>query len=319
MRRVAWLAVLVLVLGAGMAFAQDGQGKYKMSGKVTDEAGKGIEGASVRLFSVATQTGPEVKTAKNGSWKAEKLAEGQWMVIVQHAGHDPMQVQVEIGEKLKEAKFDLKMKKLGTDPTVAERLAMLEAQPLLAAKKHAEARAIFEKLLVAYPSAHQIHKYLAHTYNAENNTAKAIEELELYVAGVPSDTQILTLLGSMYTQNNREPDAWRLFSTLDLSKVQEITELQDPAFALLRQKKPAEAVKYLNLAVQRFPEDAPSYYYRGFAQWQLGTMAAEQKKDEESKALFEKAAADLNKCVELAPTSDSATKAKQILSQIEKK
>lgn len=318
MRRAVWVGIISLMLASGSAWAQDWQGKSKMSGKVVDEAGKGIEGATVKLLHVAAKAGPEVTTDKKGAWKVEKLAEGQWIVEFRHASFDPRQVAVEIGPKMKEPKVDVKLTRLGTDPSFAERIAMTEAQPLLAAQKNAEARAIFEKLLADYPTAHQVHKYIAHTYNAEKNTAKAVEQLELYVAEVPSDVQILTLLGSMYTQVNREPEAWKVFSTLDLAKVLDVTELQDPAFNLLRQKKPVDAVKYLDLAIQRFPEDAPSYYYRGFAQWQAGTMAAEAKKADESKAFFEKAAADLEKCIELAPAGDSAGKAKQILAQIEK-
>lgn len=318
MRRVVWLAVIGLLLASGPAWAQDWQGKYKMGGKVADEAGKGIEGVAVKLMSLAAKAGPEFKTDKKGEWKAEKLGDGQWLVEFRHASFDPRRIQVEVGEKLKEPKVEVKLTKLGTDWSVAEQIAMADAQPLLAAQKHAEARAIFEKLLETYPTAHQIHKYLAHTFNAEKNIPKAIEQLEFYVADVPSDVQILTLLGSMYTQADREPDAWKIFSTVDLTKVREVTELQDPAFALLRQKKPIDAVKYLDLAIQRFPEDAPSYYYRGFAQWQAGTMAAEAKKADESKAFFAKAAVDLKKCVELAPTSEPATKSKQILAQIEK-
>ncbi|MEW5984147.1 MAG: carboxypeptidase regulatory-like domain-containing protein [Acidobacteriota bacterium] len=319
MRRVLWSAVVGLMLATGAASAQDWQGKSKMSGKVADEAGKAIEGVTVKLVHAAANTGPEFTTDRKGAWKAEKLTPGLWLVEFHHDSFDPRQIQVEIGEKMKEPKLEVKLTKLGTDWGFAERLAMTQAQPLLAAQKNAEARVIFEKLLATYPTAHHVHKYLAHTYNAEKNEAKAVEQLELYLAGVPSDVQILTLLGSMYTQVNREPEAWKIFSTLDLAKVQDVTELQDPAFNLLRQKKPVDAVKYLDLAIQRFPEDAPTYYYRGFAQWQAGSMAAEAQKADEAKALIEKASADLQKCIELAPTSDPAGKAKQILAQIEKK
>lgn len=318
MRRAVWVAIVSLVLTSGAAWAQEWQGNRKMSGKVADEAGKGIEGATIKLVHGAANAGPEVKTDRKGSWKVEKLADGQWMVLILHDNFDPRLAQVEIGEKMKEPKIEVKLTKLGTDWSIAERLAMTEAQPLLAANKHAEARAVFEKLLATYPTAYQVHKYLAHTYNAEKNIPKAIEQLEFYVAAVPTDTQILTLLGSMYAQAEREADAWKIFSVVDLAQVKDVTELQDPAFALLRQKRPIDAVKYLDLAIQRFPEDAPTYYYRGFAQWQAGSVAAEAKNADESKAFFEKAAVDLHKCVELAPTSESATKAKQILSQIEK-
>jgi hypothetical protein len=89
-------------------------------------------------------------------------------------------------------------------------------------------------------------------------------------------------------------------------------DLQECGFTLLRAKKPVDAVKFFELAVTRFPNEAANYYYRGLSEWQIGAIV-EKPGTSESKAHFEKAKADMNKFLEMAPTAPEAANAKKIL------
>ena len=67
MRTVRPLVVALAVVALGVAVAAQGwRGQGRMAGKVTDESGKPIEGATVKLFFPAADGGPDVKTDKEG-------------------------------------------------------------------------------------------------------------------------------------------------------------------------------------------------------------------------------------------------------------
>lgn len=311
------IAVVGLLVCAGAAFAQDWQGKNKMGGKVVDEAGKPIAGVTVKLSFLQSKTGPEATSDAKGQWKVENIAEGMWVVEFYHDGFDPRQIPVQVGGKTKSPNIELRLTKEGTDPTFAVQTGMAKGQQLYQTLKYAEARAVYEGLLAKYPQVTQLNALIARSYHMEKNYAKAAEHLQAFVTANPADAQMKMLLGNELIEAGRPDEAWKIYSEIDPAQIKEALDLETPGFTLLRQKKPTEALKYFELVVTRFPEDASGYYYRGFASWHA-MGAVEDKNSPERKELMEKAKADLNKFLEMAPTANEASTAKQILSELAK-
>jgi len=315
MRTLRFLLVCSLI-AAGTAFAQDWKGKATLSGTVTDPSGKAIDGATVNLTFVELKVGTSAKTNGKGEWQAKNVANGVWAVKITKDGFDPKEFEVEVGGQMKNPHLDTKPTPAGSpgsNAALAE--ADKQARALLAEKKYAEARAIYQDLLAKNPSAARLHVGVAQTYYAENQFAQAAEELKLYLDTDKQDTQLWGFYAVMNAQAGNADEALRVLTEIPASVMKESVDLQDCGFTLLRAKKPADAVKFFELAVTRFPNEAGNYFYRGLSEAQIAQ--AEKPGSAESKAFIEKAKADLTKYLEMAPAgAPEAAQAKKILESI---
>ena len=303
MMRALRLLLVCSLLAAGVAWAQVWRGEAMIGGKVTDNAGKGIAGVKVTLTLVDAKLGTETTTNNRGQWRVEGVAEGKWLLEFSKDGFDPMQVPVEVGGKVKNPNVEIKLAQSAIDARGRE---------LMGQQKWAEARAFYEELLTKYPKEFRIHSALAQTYHRENQFSKAADELKLYLDADSQNLQMKMLYGVELVDAARVEEGWQVLSGVDPVQMKDPTPLKDAGFSLLRQKKPAEAIRFFDLITQRYPDDAAAYYYRGFAAWQMGS-AASAPDAPEAKANFEKAKADLTKFLELAPTAQEAETAKKIL------
>jgi tetratricopeptide (TPR) repeat protein len=317
MVRILRFAIIAFLISVGVSFAQtqvpaagatSWKGKSRMGGVVQDEAGKAIPKVTVKFaFLPASDAPPEIVTNDKGEWKIENVAEGMWSLEFWKDGFDPRQVPVQIGGKVKEPFMTLKLTKEGTDPTFAMRTGAAKAQVFFEQKKYADSRAIYEALLVKYPSVPQLRQYIARDYHMEQNYTKAIEELQAYLKVVPADNAVKLMVASELFEAGRGDEAWTMFSTFDKTVLRDALDLETPGFALLRAKKPAEALKYFDRVVTLYPDDAQAYYYRGLTYWQIGATV-EKLGTPESKAKLEAAKADLTKFVGMVPNADKDQK-----------
>ena len=75
----AGFAILFVSL-AGVLCAQGWRGTGRVTGKVTDENSKPLEGVTVRLVLPQGGSGPGTKTNGKGEWLVAGLAAGQWQI-----------------------------------------------------------------------------------------------------------------------------------------------------------------------------------------------------------------------------------------------
>lgn len=314
---VAWMSCA----GAGYALtqaapvSQDWQGKNKIAGKAVDQAGKPVEGVTVKLLFLQTRSGTEAVTGKKGEWKVERIAAGMWTVEFYKDGFDPRQIQVEVGGQSKDPNIGVTMTPEGTDPGFAVKSAAEKAQILFDQRKYEESRAVIEPLITKYPKVSMLHVLLSRAYDAEKNYTAAADQLQEYANDNPGDNRIKTFLGTEYIKAGKLPEAWQVYSSVDLAQIQDAVDLNDPGFTLLRAKNPAEAYKYFDLTVKRFPQEPTAYYYRGLAAWQVGATV-EKAGSAESRARLDLAKADLTKFLEMAPNAPEVANAKKMLEQI---
>jgi len=317
MVRILRFAIIALLISVGVGVAQtqvpaagatSWKGKSRMGGVVQDEAGKAIPKVTVKFaFLAASDAPPEIVTNDKGEWKIENVAEGMWSLEFWKDGFDPRQVPVQIGGKVKEPFMTLKLTKEGTDPTFAMRTGAAKAQAFFEQKKFAESRAIYQALLVKYPSVPQLRQYIARDYHMEQNYTKAIEELQAYLTVVPADNAVKLMVASELFEAGRGDEAWTMFSSFDKTVLRDALDLETPGFTLLRAKKPVEALKYFDRVVALYPDDPQAYYYRGLTYWQIGATV-EKLGTPESKAKLEAAKADLTKFVGMVPNAEKDQK-----------
>jgi tetratricopeptide (TPR) repeat protein len=289
---------------ASMADAQT-RGMGRVSGKVTDESGNGIEGVTVRGTLSAGGTPVTAKTNRKGEWVLAGIAPGTWNIDFEKEGYEPRNISVPVAELTTIPPVEVKMKPAPAkaDPNVEVQAELQKAATLLNERKFAEARAIYESLLAKYPQVHQLHPMIARTYHGEKNTDKALEHLRIAVEKMPDNIEAKLLLGNLLVESGKADEGKQILSAIDPSKISDPTILLNVGISLVNQGKAADALTYFDQAVTRFPAQADGYYYRGITYLQL-------QKNAEAKT-------DLEKFVALAaPDAPELPMAKKILEQL---
>jgi predicted Zn-dependent protease len=303
--RIALTCVVVAMM-ASSAMAQS-KGNAKLSGKLVDEQGQPVADAVVRLQLVGQTDVLTAKSDKKGEWKIGNLAEGQWRIQVAKDGLDPGNEVTEIRNS-NPAPLTITLKKPSAkvDPTAEINAEAQRAAALAQAGKFAEARKIYEDLLVKYPSVYQIEGFIARVYAAENNTAEAMKHLKVAQEKEPANVDMKLLEADLLMATGDKAGSKAILEGLDMTQVKDPYPFINAAITMINEGKGEDAAASLTKLMAQFPTLPELNYYRGRA------YVAAQKLPE--------AKADLEKYIAAAPPgTKEATDAQRILDQINAK
>lgn len=314
--RILTALVVALLLSAG-AFAQS-RGALRLTGKVIDEAGQPVEGADVRAAKKGEAT-PQVftaKTNKKGEWTIAGIAAGDWVIEAMKDKVGAKEVSESLSEAERTKTVTITLSKAAPaaaaaapDPSVEINAEHAKAIALAQAGKIPEARAIYDAMLVKYPSVYQLHAMLATMYAAENNAAKALEEIKLALEKEPANIDWQVLQAEMMMETGDRPGAEKILATIDITKVKDPRAYANSAINKINSGDKAQAeqaTEILNKLVLQFPDD-PLYLYLRARSYLISMKMAEAK-------------ADLEKYVATAPaTATQMADAKKLLEQLNKK
>jgi Tfp pilus assembly protein PilF len=303
---MAALVALTLLATTTRLSAQDWKGNGRIAGKVVDEGGRPVANALVKLrLAQGGNTGPDVRTEKNGEFSALSLRGGTWNIDVEAPGYTvrKMSVTLPAGEG-RIPPVEIALKK---DVAAAQQK---ELQGLLAKGdesykqgKYAEARAEYQKVLAARPDLVMVHRSIALTYGREHDYADALKELDIVLAQDPGDPALLQLAIDGALQMNDPQRAAQYVSQIDTAKVTDPISMVNVAIEMLNKNQPNLAIRALDPMVAKFPQAPDPYYYRALAELQLQQM--------------DKARADLEKFLPLAPPdSKEARQAREMLERL---
>ncbi len=300
------LVALSLLATTTRLSAQDWKGQGRIFGKVVDDGGKPVANAVVKLrLKEADNTGPDVKTNKDGEFSAVSLRGGTWNIDVQAPGYAMQRLSVTLpaGEG-RIPPVDVTLKKDVAGAQQKELQGVLgKGDELYKAGKFAEARAEYEKVLAARPDLVMVHRSIALTYGREHDYANALKELDIVLEKEPNDNALLELAANAALQLGDAPRAGQYVARMDMSKLNDPAPIVNIAIAALNKNQPNVAMQTLDPVVARFPNAADPYYFRALAELQLQQM--------------DKAKPDLEKFLSLAPPdSKEAQQAKEMLAQI---
>ena len=300
------VALIAAVLLASSAMAQS-RGNARLNGKVVDEQGQPLADVVVKAQMNGQTDILTGKSDKNGEWRINGIANGEWRVELGKPGLDVAIEMVEVrGDNAPALNVTLKKPAPKVDPMVEINAELARAATVAQAGKVPEARKIYEDLLVKYPSIYQLEGFIARTYAAEDNVPQALAHLKVNLEKEPANIELKLFQAELLMQSGDKAGAKAILDPID------ITQVKDPgqftyvnlAINLINEKKGAEAAELLTKLIAQFPTTSELYYYRGRA------YVAAEKLDE--------ARADFEKFVSLAPTSKEAADAKKILEQIKK-
>ena len=301
--------MLATVVIASLALAQGSRGSGRLSGKVTDDAGKGIENVEVRGQKVGETQLITAKTNDKGEWALNGLAAGQWNLDFVKDGLETVQRTTNVAEGGRVSALNVTMKKAEpkADPNAELQKEMQRADQLIQSSQFAEARKIYEGLLTKHPQIHQLHNFIARVYSAEGNNAKALEHARQSYEKDPQNLETKMLMAFLLQASGEKEESTKILNSIDVTSAKDPLLFINVAINYINEGKSAEAIELLNKLVTGFPNNPELLYYRGRAH-----LVA--SKWDEAKADFEKF---------VAANPPSAAKevadAKKILEQMVKK
>jgi tetratricopeptide (TPR) repeat protein len=300
---------LCLLLGSAPAWAQRmragdsfkdkvaaWRGDAQVSGKILDDAGKGIPDAKVTFIFTTANDGFFATTKKNGEFSAKDIKAGEWRIQIDAPNFITVRQNLTISDS-KNPPLAVTLKR-DNSPEL-----LTKAEALFKAGQDAEARAEYMKVLEAHPDLTGINRAIAFTYGREGHHPEALKYLDLALAANPDDRQLLQLAAASAMQVSDYPRAMGYLAKIDEATLDDPAVLADAAVNLINKNRTADAITVLNRVISRFPDAADPYYYRGFARLKDG-------KSVEAKA-------DLEKYLALAPpTAPQVAQAKDLLAKI---
>jgi tetratricopeptide (TPR) repeat protein len=311
--RVAATTSLILILTAPLAFAQRGgggtqsretaratkapewRGNAQVSGKITDEAGKGVGDARVSFILITANNGFFATTKKNGEFSAKDIKAGEWRVQVDAANFITVRQTLTIADS-KNPPLAVQLKRDNSPELIAK------AEGLFKEGRNAEARTEYMTVLVAHPELTGINRAIAFTYGREKNHPEALKYLDLALASNPDDPTLLQLAAASAMETGEFPRAMKYLATIDVATLPDPDALLNAALNMLNRRRPADGTTLLNRVIERFPDAADAYFYRAYASLQSNRPA--------------EAKLDLEKYLALAPSGPQAAKAKEFLESI---
>jgi predicted Zn-dependent protease len=295
--------VLVFALVAGTAAAQRGDGR--LFGKVVDAQGQPLQDVQVKAVLTGQPQPLQAKTNKKGEWTIIGLAPGQWTLEFSKEGYDPQKGPIDVDDSGRSAPINVTLAKTvpKVDPNAEIQEQAQKGNALMQQEKFADARKIFEDLLLKYPSVYQLHAYIAQSYAGEKSYDKAIEHLKVAVEKEPNNADMKLLMGDLMMEKGDKEAGMAVMQSIDITQVKNPLPLINVAINLINTNKSDDAIAMLSKIAQQFPNQVETYYYRGRAY-----VAA--KKIPEAKA-------DLEKYVSMAPPdAPQLADAKKILEQL---
>ena len=294
--------VLTLLVSVTAPAAQDWRGTGRVSGRVTDESGQPVEDVAVKAVREGASSGPQTKTNKKGEWSIIGVAGGRWHFEFSKQGYQTGSFDTQANEQSTNMPVTTQLKKAAVDPNVAITADLAKAADLMKQKQYSEARAIYEGVLAKHPEAYQIEPYIARTYYEEKNLDQAAAHLRTAVEKDPDNPTNELLLAQVLAEKGDTEGSRQLMASVDDSKITDPTMMLNVGIGLFNQQKPDEALAWFDKTVTRFPQYPDGYYYRGLTDVQLGKT--------------DRAKADLEKFVQMAPNAPEAATAKGILDKL---
>jgi len=270
MRRPLTFALL-LVLAAGLAFAQSYRGQGRLRGKVTDEAGQPLAGVTVKVYSVKGQSGFEVTTNAQGEWTANYIRGGGYNLDFLKPGYEPKSIGTSIPESTNNPPVEVKLRKaaglLITDALKAE----LEAgNKLFGEGKYEEACKLYEDLLAKNPEASIIYKNVGNCRFELRQYDLAEAAYQRVLEKEPGNADILLLIGNCYANRDQADKAMEWYNKIEFEKIGDPTVLFNIGTSFTKQSKFEDALKYYKRSVEVQKDFLDGIYQLGLTYLALG-------------------------------------------------
>lgn len=256
-------------------FTQVYRGKGKMKGTITDEQGIPIPNVKVKLFNLKGQAGYEIKSNKDGIWKAFWIRGGNWHLDFLKEGFEIKRITSPYIKESSQKPYivDVILKKI-KGPVVSKNLLKVfeKGNDLYNAKKYNEALIIFNSIIKESPKAYIINLSIGNCYMQMKNYDKAIEIYKKVIEKDPENSDTIIAIGSCYNNKKDSKSAMEWYRKIDESKIKDPVVLYNIGVFNFNANKSERAVIFFNLAIKADDKYLDAYYQLGLSYLGLGNM-----------------------------------------------
>jgi tetratricopeptide (TPR) repeat protein len=291
---IALLSIGILItLWAPPVFAQ---AWARARGSVTSEKGIPIEGARVILVFSEDGAKIELTTNEKGEWKLVNLRAGAWTIGIMVDGYQPQNINVTLSALKEHPPIDIIMKPIPKHP-------LSKGNDLYQAKKYAEALQEYQKVLAENQDMHQTHERIGLCYFRLGDLDNAIKAFKMMLEKEPQARNVLLNLSAILLEKGNLEEGMKYFKQLDEETINDHSMFYNIGVLLFAREQMEQAIDYFKKCAARDPNYVDAYYQMALAYLNQGNM-------EEAKKNFQK-------IIELAPGSDKAAQAKEIIESLQ--
>ncbi len=179
----------------------------RFQGKVVDEKGRPLEGATIHLTDVARGRERDNETNDKGEFRF-RILPGEYEVTVEKEKHHGVQEKLRFRNQAPTTReYQLVIKVTPAEVAFRQGVTAFNAGDL------EEAARAFEKAIELAPELMQAHTNLAAVYTGVSRNEDALRELEKAVELAPKSLQISVQLAATYAQLSRFEEAIAAFET----------------------------------------------------------------------------------------------------------
>ena len=328
-RKLGFAAFCLIVLMLELpAFAQT----CVFRGKVTDDKGEPIKGATVIIQSVESKSRKfTVKTDKKGTFVCVGINVGTYYVGARAEGYSPRyqpdvkatlsedtQITLQIpkgpdqkfpfeltAEELKQAEQEQENAKKRQESAVEVQALFDEGTKLAGEEKHPEAIEKFKLALEKDPHQTNIMGNMAESYRKLGKYNEALDIYQKAIAIKSDDATLYTNMGVVLDKLGKTDESQEAFKkAASLNPAGSAESYYNLGVTMFNSGKPAEAIEPFRKAIAADPNYADAYF-------QLGMCLSGKQET------MEEAIKNLKKYVEIGKKSDQVDAAKAVISALE--
>lgn len=268
----------------------------RASGSVTTDKGMPIEGA--RIILIFSQDGAKVELTTNakGEWKLVNLHPGRWTIGIMADGYQPQNINVTLSVLKEHPPIDIIMKPIPKHP-------LSKANALYQQKKYAEALKEYQKALAENQELHQAYERIGLCHYRLGDMDNAIKAFKMMLEKEPQARNVLVNLSAILLEKGNLDEGMKYFKQLDEETINDHSLFYNIGVLLFAREQMEQAIDYFKKCAARDPNYVDAYYQMALAYLNQGNM-------EEAKKNFQK-------IIELAPGSDKAAQAKDIIDSLQ--
>jgi len=305
MKKIALLCCVIFICIVILP-AQDYKGKGRVSGFVYDQAGKPLEGVTVKLFSLTAQAGLSVKTGKDGKWLGAWIRSGGWNVDFEKIGYAPKKISMEISENKKNPDVTTTMTKIeGLALTDEIRDLLGKGNELFDKDDYSGALTVYQEIIAKYPDAHPIYMNIGNCHFAQEKYDLAEANYLKYLEKDPTKAEAIIAVGNCYANRGDTAKALEWYGKVEFEKIEDPIVLYNLGTNYYNNAKFEDALRFYQKAVEKQKDSVDALY-------QLGLTYLNLQKNAEAIAAFDN-------YLKIDADSERATQVKGFLEYLKKK